>query len=35
VLWKQNLDLKNDAKRLKIDIAKAEKILDSVACGVS
>jgi hypothetical protein len=35
VLWKQSLDLENDVKKLKGDIAKAEKILDSAASGVS
>jgi len=33
VLWKQSLDLENDVKKLKGDIAKAEKILDSAASG--
>jgi hypothetical protein len=34
VLWKQSLDLENDVKKLKGDIAKAEKILDSAASGM-
>jgi hypothetical protein len=35
VLWKQNLDLEDEVKKLKGDIAKAEKILDTAASGVS
>ncbi|KAH9570768.1 hypothetical protein CY35_02G058500 [Sphagnum magellanicum] len=33
VLWKQNLDLEDEVKKLKGDIAKAEKILDTAASG--